>query len=338
MSHQEQATLENANICKSMLNDAITRMEDTVKAVKHTMDTSTSLVDDVLTQMYSDLVSEKKRLVGLINDKKNDIGNAAYSAELGETRRFLYQLNTVTLKANALNSAISEALTDKLMEGSIKMCGIDDYLESIEDAKVRRMVSLLSKNPKHQSLSLEELRSLAESKLDPSKRVDRRLLKDAIDDASKMMADAKVSEDSATKVVAVRDDTSPLEIVEKATDEVVDETLRRSAVQAIVKSISSRGFVVQRGNIKHLKDEDVVLIIAQKPGGQTAEFRIDINGKFMYHFQGYEGKACEKDIGPMERDLEEVYGIKLVDRKTIWENPDKNMNMYHKEMKVRRDS
>ena len=105
-----------------------------------------------------------------------------------------------------------------------------------------------------------------------------------------------------------------------------------------MKSITAKDFIVDKSNIRHIKEGDVdqVKIIAKKPAGQTAEFLIDLNGKFVYHFQGYEGKACEKDIAPMERDLEEIYGIKLTERKTLWENPDKLQQRSHHDANVRR--
>ena len=88
----------------------------------------------------------------------------------------------------------------------------------------------------------------------------------------------------------------------------------------------------------HIMETDTVRLVAVKPGGQRAEFSIDLHGRFMYHLQGYEGSACEKDIGPLERDLEEVYGIRLTDRQTVWSNPDRMAAMHHMETKVRRDS
>ena len=52
-----------------------------------------------------------------------------------------------------------------------------------------------------------------------------------------------------------------------------------------------------------------------------------LDGKFIYHFHGYEGQACQKDIEPFMQDLEEVYGIHVTKQTEIWSNPDKNSTM-----------
>ena len=123
-----------------------------------------------------------------------------------------------------------------------------------------------------------------------------------------------------------------------ATSEIIDERLRKSAIQAIVKSISEKGFVVEKKNIRLIRETNTVKITAMKPGSQKAEFSVDLDGKFNYRFDGYEGRACEKDIEPFEEDLERIYGIKIREKKTIWDNPDKITKSHYTEMKSRRDS
>lgn len=43
-----------------------------------------------------------------------------------------------------------------------------------------------------------------------------------------------------------------------------------------------------------------------------------MDGKFEYCFDGYEGQACQKDIEPFMKDLEEVYGIKVLNQTELW--------------------
>jgi len=64
-------------------------------------------------------------------------------------------------------------------------------------------------------------------------------------------------------------------------------------------------------------------MIAQKASGEWAEFKIMLDGKFIYRFDGYEGQACQNDIQPFMRDLEEIYGVKIKEQQEIWSNPDK---------------
>jgi hypothetical protein len=185
-------------------------------------------------------------------------------------------------------------------------------------------------------MSPEDIRELAECMIDPSRKVNRKRVSATVQEARRMMAEEKVSEEDMDALVPGDGPVSPLEIMEAATDKALDEKLRKSAIGAIVKCITSKGFVVDRRNIRHVKETDTVIIMAMKPGGQKAEFSVDLNGKFMYHFQGYEGLSCEKDISSMEKNLEEVYGIRLADKKTIWSNPDKLSKYHHTSTEYRR--
>ena len=112
-------------------------------------------------------------------------------------------------------------------------------------------------------------------------------------------------------------------IREQATEEIISEQKRKKALKSIKESIKKLGFLIPKGGIKIQRDMDEVVFIAQRPSGEKAEFRISLNGKFAYHFGGYEGQACEKDITPFLADLEEVYGIQITSQEELWRNPDK---------------
>ena len=60
---------------------------------------------------------------------------------------------------------------------------------------------------------------------------------------------------------------------------------------------------------------------------QKLNLRSNLDGKFVYKFDGYEGQACQDDIQPFMNDLEEIYGIKVIKQTEIWSNPDKNSTM-----------
>ncbi|WP_400227934.1 hypothetical protein [Methanomethylophilus alvi] len=338
MSHQEQATLEYAGACKQMLDEAQKQLQQILESAKATVEGSSSLMDSTLESMMGDLSESATEMMRSISQRRDSMGSTAYRIEIDSTRQFLSAVNSVVLKSNALQTAIRGAFISKMESHTQYINGLDEYLASITDEKLRKMIGLLARNKAHKDLSLEELRELAESKLDPSKKVRRKLVNDTVVEVRERMVAEKVSAENIEKVSSVTEEVSPLEIMDSATTEIFDERLRRSAVQAIVKSISAKGFIVKKENIRHIKETDTVKITAMKPGGQKAEFSIDLTGKFMYHFQGYEGQACQKDISPLERDLEEVYGIKLTDKKTIWDNPDKLTQSHHAEMKVRGDS
>ena len=112
-----------------------------------------------------------------------------------------------------------------------------------------------------------------------------------------------------------------------ATQEIVGEKVRQKALKVIIEAIKKRGFIVDKKNIKIQRDTNEVVAVALKASGETAKFRIFADGKFIYDFHGYEGQACLKDIDPFMHDLEDVYGIKVVNRTEIWSNPDKISTM-----------
>ena len=107
-------------------------------------------------------------------------------------------------------------------------------------------------------------------------------------------------------------------------DAITEEKVRKETLKIIIKAIKARGFIVDtKKNLKIDRDRNVLKLVALKASGQKAEFEIHINGKFMYHFDGYEGLACNKDITPFMKDLQDVYGIKVLHEEVQWSNPDK---------------
>ena len=92
-------------------------------------------------------------------------------------------------------------------------------------------------------------------------------------------------------------------------------------------AIKQRGFIVDKKNIKINRESNEVVMVALKASGEKAEFRVFLDGRFIYDFRGYEGQACQKDIEPFMKDLEEVYGIHVTKSQEIWSNPDKISTM-----------
>lgn len=109
-----------------------------------------------------------------------------------------------------------------------------------------------------------------------------------------------------------------------ANDSITDEKVRKETLKVIIKAIKERGFIVDtKNNLKIDKERNVVKLVALKASGQMAEFEVQLNGKFMYHFDEYEGHACKKDIEPFLEDLKNIYDINILHEEVTWENPDK---------------
>lgn len=136
---------------------------------------------------------------------------------------------------------------------------------------------------------------------------------------------ARIEKTTVEKVVSQNRPLS--EIRAEATEEIVGEKVRQKSLKIIMSAISGRGFIVDKKNIKIKRDTNEVILVALKASGEKAEFRVFLDGKFIYDFRGYEGQACQKDIAPFLKDLEDVYGIRITKSHEIWSNPDKISTM-----------
>lgn len=141
---------------------------------------------------------------------------------------------------------------------------------------------------------------------------------------------ARVAPETVDKVLGESRGTAQEKLTairQNATAEIVGEKVRQKSLKIIMDAIKQRGFVVDKKNIKIKRDTNEVILVALKASGEKAEFRIFLDGKFIYDFHGYERQACQKDIEPFMHDLEEVYGIKVTKQTEIWSNPDKISTM-----------
>lgn len=153
------------------------------------------------------------------------------------------------------------------------------------------------------------------------------------------MKEAKVSDNDIEKSLIIDDNQSSSEqleqLYEKSSNAILDENRRRESLKIIRKAILQRGFIVNPDNIR--KNGDTVTLVAQKAGGEVAKFTINLDGKFIYDFDGYDGQACQNDIKPFLDDLESVYGIHLLDRREIRKNPDKILSQKRQVKNINHD-
>ncbi|MBM4084308.1 MAG: hypothetical protein FJ272_05920 [Planctomycetes bacterium] len=111
------------------------------------------------------------------------------------------------------------------------------------------------------------------------------------------------------------------ETVARCDEAVVDERCRKETVKAVLQSLRKAGFIV--GEPRRLRDgdRDEVVVLARKPAGHQAEFRVALDGGFLYKFDRYEGMACKKDMDRILPMLQSIYGVKLSNERVIWQNP-----------------
>jgi hypothetical protein len=109
---------------------------------------------------------------------------------------------------------------------------------------------------------------------------------------------------------------------EKVDATVVDENCRRMVVRAILESLQKAGFVVGTPQ-RQSGEKDEVVILARKPSGAEASFRVTIDGVMVYKFDHYDGMKCKSDIDQVLPMLQEIYGIELSNERVLWQNPDR---------------
>lgn len=110
--------------------------------------------------------------------------------------------------------------------------------------------------------------------------------------------------------------------VQREDEAAVGEAVRREVVRAVKQALLDAGFVVEKPRRVREAGMDEVVLRAARPSGAEAVFRVDLSGALHYAFDRYEGTACRRDIDQVLPSLESVYGIRLSERRVIWENPD----------------
>ena len=170
-------------------------------------------------------------------------------------------------------------------------------------------------NSENSELSFEEILSKAQREYD---LLINKKTESAIAEIKEALKNSGVSEEVLNEVKTI-DEANKI-----ANESITDEKIRKETLKVIIKAIKARGFIVDtKNNLKIDKERNVVKLVALKASGQMAEFEIQLNGKFMYHFDEYEGKECKKDIEPFLEDLKNIYDINILHEEVNWENPDK---------------
>jgi hypothetical protein len=201
---------------------------------------------------------------------------------------------------------------------------------------VRNLIRILIRNPDYNDLSLKEIKEMAEKRIKPENAVPKaegeRIKKDMI----RRMEESKVDPKVMIDVMGGPDNPKNiLEIVNSVDEIIVSENVRRKTINVIVSIIRDRGFFVENKNIRLLKETNTVTITAVRPGGQKAEFNVNLNGGFISKFDEYEGQACQKDIKGFIEDLD-LHGMKIYNIREDWSNPDKTMKMNYQKMDVKK--
>ena len=271
----------------------------------------------------SDFMGKHANAYGVIDEAKE---LEKMVARLSDTKIVEFESLLNQLLGNKLESQ-NERLKD-LASGKLSInIEVQRKIEEIEDEIVKQYVYLAWVD--HPDESFDRLYTIAMNVKDLADRKQYEITEKAkIEEIKIELREEKIDETTIDKITSVSNGTAKERIQrvrEQANAKIVDEKVRKESVKIIVKSIKNRGFVVDAKSINIDRANNQVIIVAMKPSGAKAEFKVFLDGKFEYCFNGYEGQACQKDIQPFMQDLEEVYGIKVMNQTELWGgNPDKN--------------
>ena len=267
--------------------------------------------------------------------RQEDIVSAAY-----ELQHYIDTLSVSKMKElRALyNSILSERIQKRQQDLADRANGIVRI-----DERIQHLLSSISDEVLRQFTYLAYLRDpelTGNALLEAGKKMRDETVADRESaERERIRAELEASRVSRQKVEEIVSSQKPLEQVQtEATTELVEEQVRKKSLSIIKKAITARGFIVdKKKNVKIDTKKNEVVMVALKPSGERATFKVYLDGHFIYDFHGYEGQACQKDIEPFMSDLEEVYGIHVTAQKEIWSNPDKISTMKYQAMNTNKN-
>ena len=364
MSHQARIDFEGQAIqCCSICKTAEHTLSDIDTILKKIEDNSSLLLNEDSKNLREQLLKEKDNLNKEINSLKQlaeeQKQKGVVYGEVDTSREIVNKANLLLSRCNSFSSQRIyeyEALLNRILATSVsdrnkllqtQISGtvafskeLYEQFNKIEDVVLKDYVYLELIKENNIGKSFDEIVKQAQIILDSE--VNKTISdnkENIIEKITKQLKDINLEQNEIDKIVKVEkfDSSSLQKIQEQTNKEIVDEHVRKEALKCIIKSIEQRGFIVDKKNIKLQRDKNQVVLIAQKVNGQTAEFQVFLDGRFIYKFDGYEGQACQKDINPFLEDLEKIYGIKVTKSETLWSNPDKISTMKYQTYNTNKD-
>ena len=349
MSHQVQIDYQAIAIqCNCVCEVAEKQLKELDEMIAKLESTSTQLLNDETEHLKKQIQNERDELLKKIENVRERAnekalkGKCSVDSDSIEYRQRDEAINAARELQNTINVLASEKiiafeetlralLGDKLQDNQRKLLErsngvimIDEQtqklLDSIQDVALRQFVYIAYL--KDNTLSGDALLKAGQALM--GQTYESRMQEEQVKIRAEMEA-ARVDKATIDKVVT--EGKTIAEIRENATTEIVGEKVRQKSLKIIMDAVQKRGFIVDKKNIKINREKNEVILVALKASGEKAEFKVYLDGRFIYDFRGYEGQACQKDIEPFMKDLEEVYGIHVTKSQEIWKNPDKVSTM-----------
>lgn len=332
MSHQVQINYEAIAIqCNSICEVAEKQLKELDRLLAEIESESKQLLNEQTRALKRQILSERESLLEEMKQlrERADRRTLSSTSEATNLQKRVNELASQKIIAfeETLRTLLGDKLQDnqrKLLERSNGVITIDEQtqklLDRIQDVALRQFVYIAYL--KDNTLSGDALLKAGQALM--GQTYESRIQEEQAKIRAEMEA-ARVDKATIDKVVT--EGKTIAEIRENATTEIVGEKVRQKSLKIIMDAVQKRGFIVDKKNIKINREKNEVILVALKASGEKAEFKVYLDGRFIYDFRGYEGQACQKDIEPFMKDLEEVYGIHVTKTQEIWRNPDKISTM-----------
>ena len=332
MSHQVQINYEAIAIqCNSICEVAEKQLKELDRLLAEIESESTQLLNEQTRALKRQILSERESLLEEMKQlrERADRRTLSSTREATNLQKRVNELASQKIIAfeETLRTLLGDRLQDnqrKLLERSNGVITIDEQtqklLDGIQDVALRQFVYIAYL--KDNTLSGDALLKAGQALM--GQTYESRMQEEQAKIRAEMEA-ARVDKATIDKVVT--EGKTIAEIRENATTEIVGEKVRQKSLKIIMDAVQKRGFIVDKKNIKINREKNEVILVALKASGEKAEFKVYLDGRFIYDFRGYEGQACQKDIEPFMKDLEEIYGVHVTKTQEIWSNPDKISTM-----------
>ena len=348
MSQQVTINYEGVTIkCKAQCDTAIHSLCRIDKVIDKIHKSASNLETAKIKEYEENLLNNKTKIVNQINNFKKVLKqyqdmrsysvvnhSNEYSSFLKQKNMLIDETNNLTKLVNEITgsklAAIEEMINQELLNSGLRSAerlfrkangivelphNLLEKINDIEDVSLRQLVYQEAVKEENKNLSFEKLVTKGQESFD--KLVNNKY-DEVISEYKDELKDNGISEDILDNVNSI-DEANVI-----VNDAIVSEKVRKETLKIIIKAIKDRGFIVDtKNNLKIDKAKNIVKLVALKASGQIAEFEIQLNGKFMYHFDKYEGQACKKDITPFIEDLKNIYDIDIKHESITWSNPDK---------------
>lgn len=282
---------------------------------------------------------EQRHREYLERQARREANRAAYFARItSNVQRFREQYEKILneIRQQGLDSFIQEdfcSISQKVRQLD-QLLALDD-VEAARDLSFEIGQSIHGLLPRARREKQRQNRSGRPSEVEQEdSEIRRQARQDFIEQMKKNLESDKEEnpaavQDAINKLDDLRGRTEPMSDTElqdelraesdKVDGAIADETVRREVIKAIYLTLKRTGFIVSDPQLTG----NVVLLRAQKPAGQQAEFKVELDGALAFKFDNYEGQKCRKDIDEVTALLEECYGVKLSNRRVLWSNPDR---------------